>query len=178
MNSANSKGEVKIASRKESINLSFFSANEIRIRMHTFIASFQMQLDVLSLECKQGSFFKSTGFIKMSFWRKQEPMISRKCHVLHLNNARKLWALFRNLLIIYPPFSASLVSAEQLLCFFINPWCSSHPASERADNGPDNSSRGKCYCSFRLRWVFSSFLVYFLLPSLSLTLFVFLSQNL
>jgi len=67
MNSANSKGEVKIASRKESINLSFFSANEIRIRMHTFIASFQMQLDVLSLECKQGSFFKSTGFIKMSF---------------------------------------------------------------------------------------------------------------
>jgi len=78
------------------------------------------------------------------------------CFILTMSGKCELFSGI--LLIIYPPFSASLVSAEQLLCFFINPWCSSHPTSERADNGPDNSSRGKRYCSFRLRWVFSSFL--------------------
>lgn len=145
LNSANSTGEVKIASRKKSINRSFFSGNEIGITLRTFIASFQMQLDVLSLECKQSSFVRHTNLIKMTFWRKQVSVISTECHVLHLNNAQKLWTLFRNPAYNLPTVQCFCgVSRTVALLFHKSMMFES--SSFWADNGPDNSSRGKCYC--------------------------------
>jgi hypothetical protein len=44
-------------------------------------------------------------------------------------------------------------------------------SSKRADDTPDNDSKGKCYCLFRLRWVLPGFQSISSSPSFSLSAF-------